>query len=177
MRKINDKNLRRKVQKQLKELRGRVGQKAVDHGLMVKGEGLMVNDEGQSLNPHPSTLVIRNSNFELRPQHSLNSHPSTLNSTEVSDEEKIVNCDLSIVNCDLSIVNSKHPSLPELERFIRRDYDLRYNVLSEQTEYRRRDDMSGEFHPATQRVYRTWLTDLQREGVEFWKIDGLRTAI
>ena len=185
MRKINDKNLRREVQKQLKELRGRVSQMAVDHGVMV-------NDEGQSLNPHLSTfnsrnsnfdlrpqhslnshlstLVIRNSNFELRPQHSLNSHPSTLNPTEVSDEEKIVNCDLSIVNC-------KRPSLPELERFIRRDYDLRYNVLTEQTEYRRRDDMSGEFHPATQRVYRTWLTDLQREGVEFWKVDGLRTAI
>ena len=42
MKKFNDKNLRREVQRQLKELRGRVGQKAVGHGLMVKGEGLMV---------------------------------------------------------------------------------------------------------------------------------------
>ena len=157
MKKFNDKNLRREVQKQLKELRGRVGQKAVGHGLMVKGEGLKVNGEGLMVNGEG--LKVNDERLAVSGER-----------LEVSDEEKIVNCDLSIVNC-------KRPSLPELERFIRRDYDLRYNVLTEQTEYRRRDDVSGEFHPATQRVYRTWLTDLQREGVEFWKIDGLRTAI
>ena len=50
-------------------------------------------------------------------------------------------------------------------------------MLTEQTEYRRKDEVQGEYRPVTQRVYRTWLTDLQREGMEFWKIDGLRTAI
>ena len=50
MRKFNAKNLRREVQKQLKELRGGVGRIAVDHGLKVNGEGLMVNDEGLTIN-------------------------------------------------------------------------------------------------------------------------------
>ena len=117
MRKLNAKNLRRKVQKQLKELRGGVGEQA--SLATINGERLTMNDE-----------------------------------------EKIV-------NCDLSIVNSKRPSLPELEQFVRRDYDLRYNVLTEQTEYRRKDEPQGEYRPVTQRVYRTWLTDLQKEGMEF----------
>ena len=53
MRKINDKNLRRKVQKQLKELHGRVGMNAVGEQAelaMVNGEGLMVNDERLTVN-------------------------------------------------------------------------------------------------------------------------------
>lgn len=108
MRKFNAKNLRRKVQKQLKELRGGVGEQAVGNGLKVKGYGLTVSDEGLA----------------------------------GSGEEKIV-------NCDLSIVNSKRPSLPDLEQFVRRDYDLRYNVLTEQTEYRRRDEAQGEYRPVT----------------------------
>ena len=94
----------------------------------------------------------------------------TMTMTKTFDEEKIF-------NSHLSTFNSQKPTLPDLEQFVRRDYDLRYNVLTEQTEYRRRDDASGEYRPATQRMYRTWLTDLQREGVEFWKVDGLRTAI
>ena len=132
MKKFNGKNLRREVKRQLKELRGRVGQMAVDENT----ECTKVNDERLTLNEEGV----------------------------VSDEEKIFN-------------SPNRPTLPELEQFVRRDYDLRYNVLTEQTEYRRRDDASGEYRPATQRMYRTWLTDLQREGVEFWKIDGLRTAI
>ena len=50
-------------------------------------------------------------------------------------------------------------------------------MLTEQTEYRRKDEAQGEYRPVTQRVYRTWLTDLHKEGMEFWKLDGLRTAI
>ena len=46
MRKFNAKNLRREVQKQLKELRGGVGRKTVGNGLKVKGYGLTVSDEG-----------------------------------------------------------------------------------------------------------------------------------
>ena len=134
MKQFNNKNLRRKVQKQLKELRGRVSQMAVDHGvmvndegLMVNGEGLMVNDEGQSLNPHPSTLVIRNSNFELRPQHSLNPHPSTLNSTEVSDEEKIVNCQSPIVKV---CANERESSSLEFSQRVQPK--LNYEVVNRQ---------------------------------------------
>ena len=176
MKKFNDKNLRREVRRQLKELHGRVGEQA---SLATK------------------TMTMTKTFDE---EKNFNSHLSSLNSTEevaVSDEGDIVNCQFSIVKVcaneressslefsqqvqpklnDL-VINSHKPSLPELEQFIRRDYDLRYNVLTEQTEYRRKDDAQAEFRPATQRVYRTWLTDLQRAGVEFWKIDGLRTAI
>ena len=187
MRKFNAKNLRREVQKQLKELRGGVGRMAVDHGLKVNGEGLMVNDESLTINGE--RLAVSGERLEG------------------SDDEKIVNCPLTSLkslrsaepasslcshsNATLSIVkvcaneressslefsqqvqpkqndlviNSKRPTLPELERFVRRDYDLRYNVLTEQTEYRCKDEAQGEYRPVTQRVYRTWLTDLQREG-------------
>ena len=133
MRNSNDKNLRREVKRQLKELRGRVGLQAVGKHT----ECAKVNEERLTLN-----------------------------------EEEVINDEVDELK-----INSKRPTLPELEQFVRRDYDLRYNVLTEQTEYRRRDDAQAEFSPATQRVYRTWLTDLQREGIEFWKIDGLRAAI
>ena len=158
MKKFNGKNLRREVKRQLKELRGRVGEQA---SLATKTMTETI-DEKKSLTLAPSGVNLR-----------FNSHLSSPNSTEevaVSDER-------DVFNSQLSFFNSKRPTLPELEGFIRRDYELRYNVLTEQTEYRRKDEAQGEFRPATQRVYRTWLTDLQREGVEFWKIDGLRTAI
>ena len=71
----------------------------------------------------------------------------------------------------------KSTLLDDLETYLFARYDFRFNVLTEQTEYRRKDEAQGEYRPVTQRVYRTWLTDLQREGMEFWKIDGLRTAI
>ena len=149
MKKFNDKNLRREVRRQLKELHGRVGEQA---SLATK------------------TMTMTKTFDE---EKNFNSHLSSLNSTE----EVVVSDEGDIFNSQFSIFNSKRPTLPELEQFIRRDYDLRYNVLTEQTEYRRKDDVQAEFRPATQRVYRTWLTDLQRAGVEFWKIDGLRTAI
>ena len=131
MKKFNGKNLRREVQRQLKELRGRVGQSAVSEQTKF----------------------------------------ATKTMTKTDNEGEIFNSPFSIFNLP------KHPTLPELEQFIRRDYELRYNLLTEQTEYRRRDEERGDFKPVTQRVYRTWLTDLQRVGVDFWKIDGLRTAI
>lgn len=160
MKKFNGKNLRREVKRQLKELRGRVGEQA---SLATKTMTMTKTfDEEKILTLAPSGVDLR-----------FNSHLSSLNSTE-----KVVVCDEGqSCNSHLSTFNSQKPTLPELERFVRRDYDLRYNVLTEQAEYRRRDEANGEYRPVTQRVYRTWLTDLQREGVEFWKIDGLRTAI
>ena len=160
MKMSNAKNLRREVKRQLKELRGRVSEQA---SLATKTMTMTKTfDEEKILTLAPSGVDLR-----------FNSHLSSFNSTE-----KVVVCDEEqSCNPHLSTFNSKRPTLPELEQFIRKDYDLRYNVLTEQTEYRRRDEANGEYRPVTQRVYRTWLTDLQRERVEFWKIDGLRTAI
>ena len=131
MKKFNDKNLRREVRRQLKELHGRVSEQA---SLATKNdEDLTINDE---------RLAVSGERLE------------------VSDDEKIVNSQSPIIKVctneressslefsqrvqpklnDL-VINSMRPTLPELEQFIRRDYDLRYNVLTEQTEYRRKDD-------------------------------------
>ena len=160
MKMSNAKNLRREVKRQLKELRGRVSEQA---SLATKTMTMTKTfDEEKILTLAPSGVDLR-----------FNSHLSSLNSTE-----KVVVCDEEqSCNSHLSTFNSQKPTLPDLEQFVRRDYDLRYNVLTEQAEYRRRDEANGEYRPVTQRVYRTWLTDLQREGMEFWKIDGLRTAI
>ena len=187
MKKFNDKNLRREVRRQLKELHGRVGKNAAVklkmedptqplplwRGFADSAEGLTSNEERLTEAFEEKQLAMNNKESQV-----------------INDEEKIFKvCANERESSSLEfsqqvqpklndlVINSKRPTLPELEQFIRRDYDLRYNVLTEQTEYRRRDDALGEFRPATQRVYRTWLTDLQREGVDFWKIDGLRTAI
>ena len=144
MKKFNGKNLRREVQRQLKELRGRVAEQA------LLATNTMTKTEDQSQTTHPLSLPLS--------EGGCGGGNHSTSSTE-------------------SIIDSKHPSLPELEQFIRRDYELRYNVLTEQTEYRHRDDAQGGFKPVTLRVYRTWLTNLQRVGVDFWKVDGLRTAI
>ena len=183
MKKFNDKNLRREVRRQLKELHGRVGMNAVGHGLKVNGEGQSLNPKLSSLNSHLSTFKVcanerESSSLECsqRVQPKLNDQVIKVCTNE--RESSSLECSQQVQpKLNDLVINSMRPTLPELEQFIRRDYDLRYNVLTEQTEYRRKDDAQAEFRPATQRVYRTWLTDLQRAGVEFWKIDGLRTAI
>ena len=144
MKTSNAKNLRREVKRQLKELRGRVGQMAVGELKIENGE-----------------LKIKSCDFD----------------DSICSEAKAERNEDSFISPLSSFNSPKHPTLPELEQFIRRDHELRYNVLTEQTECRRKDDAQGEFSPVTQRVYRTWLTDLQRAGVDFWKVDGLRTAI
>ena len=232
MRKINDKNLRREVRRQLKELHGRVGMNAVGElgtqtitptrtscssplkrdnaesteyeanlkelspfkgdadakGASVATTGTSVSQRspqkayrerserngGGNSAPNADTDLMINGERLTKNDEGLTINDERL---AVSGEQLEGSDEGDIFNSQFSIFNSKRPTLPELELFIRRDYDLRYNVLTEQTEYRRKDDVQAEFRPATQRVYRTWLTDLQRAGVEFWKIDGLRTAI
>ena len=197
MKQSNGKNLRREVQRQLKELRGRVDQSAANE---LKIEKVAFEQEQRlqassaehgDFNKVNGELKIKSCDFDNSacldtkrealpqqicfPEETVDRRPLTVDYNP--KEEITTNDEEEIVHCPLSIVNLKRPSLPELEQFIRRDYALRYNVLTEQTEYRRHDDAQGEFRPATQRVYRTWLTDLQKAGVDFWKIDGLRTAI
>ena len=187
MRKFNAKNLRREVQKQLKELRGGVGRKAVGK---LKIEKVALEREQRLLASFAERSDFNEVNGELKTNsndYDISIEPKSKNGealavsgegATINDEGLTINDEGKSFNFNLSSFNSsKRPSLPDLEQFVRRDYDLRYNVLTEQTEYRRKDEPQGEYRPVTQRVYRTWLTDLQREGMEFWKIDGLRTAI
>ena len=82
----------------------------------------------------------------------------------------------SIVNSPLSIVNSKKSlTLPEVQAVLCSKYELRYNLLSEQSEYRERDS-EGDFLPITKRVYMTWLMDIQAEGYNYTWLEGVRIA-
>lgn len=167
MKKFNDKNLRREVRRQLKELHGRVGMNAVGHGLTINGERLAVSgerlegsDEGQSLNSHLSPFNSTEGSDEWQ---SLNSHLSTFKVCANERESSSLEFSQQVQpKLNDLVINSHKPTLPELEQFIRRDYDLRYNVLTEQTEYRRKDDAQAEFRPATQRVYRPSFSLLPR---------------
>ena len=182
MKKFNGKNLRREVQRQLKELRGRVGESAVSEQTKFAMKTMtktITSASTPSVDPHPAFGLVPLEEGTVQDSASLveglalNDEGLTFNEEGVGGID-----DGESFNSHLCTFNSpKRPTLPELEQFIRRDYELRYNVLTEQTECRRKDDAQGEFSPVTQRVYRTWLTDLQREGVDFWKVDGLRTAI
>ena len=64
-----------------------------------------------------------------------------------------------IVNSQFSIVNSRL-TIPEVEQLLRAKYDLRYNLLTEQSEYRVKG-CDAAYEAVTQRVYKTWMADLQ----------------
>ena len=82
----------------------------------------------------------------------------------------------SIVNSPLSIVNSKKSlTLPEVQAVLCSKYELRYNLLSEQSEYRERGSM-GDFLPISKRVYMTWLMDIQADGYNYTWLEGVRIA-
>ena len=66
-------------------------------------------------------------------------------------------------------------TLPEVQAVLCRKYELRYNLLSEQSEYRERGS-AGDFIPITKRVYMTWLMDIQAEGYHYTWLEGVRIA-
>ena len=65
-------------------------------------------------------------------------------------------------------------TLPEVQEVICHKYELRYNLLSEQSEYRERDG-AGDFTPITKRVYMTWLMEIQAEGYHYTWLEGVRS--
>ena len=71
----------------------------------------------------------------------------------------------------------RRPSLPDVERALRAKYHLRYNVLTGRTEYRAVDAADdAAYLPVTKRVYKTWLCELQAEGVDFWWMGGIEAV-
>ena len=71
--------------------------------------------------------------------------------------------------------NNPKLSIPDIEKLLRERYELRYNVLTEQSEYRERGSETA-FQAVTQRVYKTWMADLQAEGYNIWWAEGVRIA-
>ena len=66
-------------------------------------------------------------------------------------------------------------TLPEVQAVLCSKYELRYNLLSEQSEYRDRGSM-GDFLPISKRVYMTWLMDIQADGYNYTWLEGVRIA-
>ena len=67
-------------------------------------------------------------------------------------------------------------TLPEVQAVLCNKYELRYNLLSEQSEYRERGSVGDDFAPITKRVYMTWLMDIQADGYNYTWIEGVRIA-
>ena len=66
-------------------------------------------------------------------------------------------------------------TIPDIERLLCEKYELRYNVLTEQSEYREKGSDAA-FQAVTQRVYKTWMADLQADGYNIWWAEGVRIA-
>ena len=95
---------------------------------------------------------------------------SKLKSDEVKVNEETLNPKPSTLN-----QAKLRFTIPEIEQLLRAKYDLRYNVLTEQSEYRVKGSGVA-FEPVTQRVYKTWMADLQADGHNVWWIEGVRIA-
>ncbi|MBQ8875151.1 MAG: helicase, partial [Bacteroides sp.] len=60
----------------------------------------------------------------------------------------------------------------KLERFLKKNYEFRYNVLTEQAEVRATGEQK--FRPVTQRVANTLCLEAQEQGIPCWDKDVLR---
>ena len=91
------------------------------------------------------------------------------NTRGVCENEDISKAKEETLNPKLSTLNQAklRLTIPDIERLLREKYELRYNVLTEQSEYRAKGS-DGAFRAVTQRVYKTWMADLQADGYAIW---------
>ena len=104
----------------------------------------------QSVYRNENLSMVKGERLEVR-QEPLNPKPSTLNQAKL------------------------RLSIPDIEKLLREKYELRYNVLTEQSEYREKGS-DALFEAVTQRVYKTWMADLQADGYNVWWAEGVRIA-
>lgn len=123
----------------------------------VKGEGLKVKDT-QGVYEDKNFLKVKGD--RLKASKGLNS----IAERPRNDDGKSFNSHLSSFNSRLTI--------PDIERLLREKYELRYNVLTEQSEYRAKGSDAA-FQAVTQRVYKTWMADLQGDGYSVWWAEGV----
>ena len=119
----------------------------------VKGEGLKAKDT-QGMYEDKNFLKVKGDRLEA--SKGLNS----IAERSRNDDGKSFNSKLTI---------------PDIERLLREKYELRYNVLTEQSEYRAKGS-DGAFRAVSQRVYKTWMADLQADGYDFWWAEGVRIS-
>ena len=133
-----------------------------DDRLKVKGNRLEVN--ARCLHCPNSPSVHRGSTAE----------PGGRSKRSAEIASMTIGNDNEIFNSHLSSFNSKL-TIPDIEALLREKYDLRYNVLTEQSEYRSKGS-DAPFAAVTQRVYKTWMADLQADGYNVWWAEGVRIA-
>ena len=77
------------------------------------------------------------------------------------------------------VVNLKQkqvsPMLEKLEKYLFKEYDFRFNVLTEQTEYRKKGE--GVFHMVDQRVLNTLCMKARKQGINCWDKDVSRLLL
>lgn len=86
------------------------------------------------------------------------------NLLKIKDEGRKVSIDEESINSKPSTLNQAklRLTLPQVKELLCTKYELRYNLLTEQAEYRERGS-STNFRPVDKRVYMTWLVDIQAE--------------
>ena len=71
----------------------------------------------------------------------------------------------------VSAMNQKERIAHDIRSFLERRYELRYNVVKQVTEYRRRDQVFKEWMPLSDRDIRRLAFEEMQEGGEGWPID------
>ena len=120
----------------------------------IKSEKLRVKSEkveaSQSVCQNDDLSMVKGERLKVK-EETLNPKPSTLNQAKL------------------------RLTIPDIEALLREKYELRYNVLTEQSEYRMKEGGAA-FAAVTQRVYKTWMADLQADGYNVWWAEGVRIA-
>lgn len=70
--------------------------------------------------------------------------------------------------------NKKSDIMTKVMEFLSSHYEFRYNIISEQTEFRPINVTDAVFHPVTQRELNSICIDMQRNGIVCWDKDLLR---
>ena len=123
-----------------------------------------------------STVNSQQTLVELRKEQKVNEN---VNENQVSVKSKKVRknqrtVDSETFNSHLSSFNSRL-TIPEIEALLREKYELRYNMLTEQSEYRAKGS-DAPFTAVNARVYKTWMADLQADGHNVWWAEGVHIA-
>ena len=91
--------------------------------------------------------------------------------TEVSHEKKVV----VETPVKVDVPKKKSSVLEDLEAYLFTRYDFRYNVLTEQAEYRPKGEC--DFHLVSQRVLNTLCMEARKQGINCWDKDVSRLLL
>ncbi len=109
----------------------------------------------------------------------LRSRVTAMKSEKVTEKKTSRKQPISVANETFPLRGNKKGAaltLPEVQTVLCSKYELRYNLLNEQSEYRERGSVGDDFAPITKRVYMTWLMDIQADGYNYTWLEGVHIA-